>query len=87
MLIFVCLLAFEVSKYTDFSKIYPFYDLVPYSQNILNTLLSLVINSFLYIDTFESNTTSDWLNRMVNPIRRHVTFKANPFRKTQRERS
>ena len=30
---------------------------------------------FLYPAAFESNTTSDWLNHMVLPIRSFATFK------------
>ena len=36
-----------------------------YSPTILQSLLDLVLQIFLYIEAFESNTNSDWLNLMV----------------------
>ena len=47
----------------------------PYSPTILQNVLSLVLQIFLYLETFECNTTSDWLNHMVQPIRSCVIFK------------
>ena len=38
---------------------------VPYSPTIFKNVLSLILQTFLYLDAFECNTTSDWLNRMV----------------------
>ena len=38
------------------------------------TILSLVMWIFLYLEAFESNTTSEWLNRTVLPIRICFTF-------------
>ena len=37
----------------------------PYSPTILQNILSLVLKIFLYLEAFECNTTSDWLNRTV----------------------
>ena len=37
----------------------------PYLPIILHTILSLVLQIFLYLTVFECNTTFDWLNRMV----------------------
>ena len=52
-------------------------DLGPYSPTILKI--------FLYLAAFEGNTTSDWLNRTVYPIRSCVTFKLTTSpRKRQR---
>ena len=39
-----------------------------YLPSILKNVLSLVPQIVLYFDAFASNTTSDWLNRMVYPI-------------------
>ena len=36
-----------------------------YSPTILENCLSLVLQIFLYLEVFECNTTSDWLNRTV----------------------
>ena len=47
----------------------------PYSPTILKNVFSLVLQIFLYLETFECNRTSDWLNGMVYPIRSCVTFK------------
>ena len=38
------------------------------------SVLYLIIQIFLYLEAFECNTTSDWLNQMVQPIRSCVTF-------------
>ena len=45
----------------------------PYSPTIL--IVCLVLQIYLYLAAFECNTTSDWLNPTVQPIRRCVTFK------------
>ena len=37
----------------------------PYSQTTLENTLSLVLQIFLYLEEFECNTTSDWLNHLV----------------------
>ena len=34
----------------------------PYSPTILKNVLSLVLDIFQYLKTFECNTTSNWLN-------------------------
>ena len=44
-------------------------NLGPYSPTILENILGLVLQIFLYLEAFECNTTSDWLNRSC------VTFK------------
>ena len=46
-----------------------------YSPTILKNVLCLILQIFLYLAAFACNTTSDWLNHMVNPIRSCVTFK------------
>ena len=51
----------------------------PDSQTILQSILSLVLQTFLYLAAFECNTTSDWLNRTVYPIRSCVTFKFTKY--------
>ena len=50
-------------------------DLGSYSPTILKNVLSLVQQIFLSLAAFECNTTSDWLNHTVQPIRSFVTFK------------
>ena len=50
---------------TVLARICPFLDLGPYSPTILEKVLRLILQIFLYLDAFECNTTSDWLNRMV----------------------
>ena len=52
-------------------------DQSPYPPNILKYSLSLVLQIFLYLEAFECNTTSDWLNHTI----KRVAFK---FRKRQR---
>ena len=47
------------------------------SPTILKKVLSLVLQIFLYLQAFECNTTSDWLNGMVKPIRSCVTSLQN----------
>ena len=42
---------------------------------ILQNVLSLVLQIFLNLEAFECNTTSDWLNHTVYPIKSYVTFK------------
>ena len=37
----------------------------PFSPIILQNVLSLVLHIFLYLEAFEYNTTSDWLNHTV----------------------
>ena len=37
----------------------------PYSPTILKHVLGLVLQIFLYLEAFERNTTSDWLNHTV----------------------
>ena len=37
----------------------------PYSPTILQNVLSLVLQIFLYLTAFEYNTTSDWLHHTV----------------------
>ena len=39
------------------------------------TILSLLLQIFLCVEAFECNTTSDWLNHTVWPIRSCVAFK------------
>ena len=57
----------------------------PYSQPILKNVLSLVLQSFLYLEAFDCNTTSGWLNHTVYPFRGCVTFKlTKSCRKRQR---
>ena len=51
-----------------------------FSQGLVFTnhsgyILGLVLQIFLYLDAFKCNTTSDWLNHAVYPIRSCVTFK------------
>ena len=36
-----------------------------YSPTILKNVLSLFIQIFLYVEAFEGNKTSDWLNHTV----------------------
>ena len=43
--------------------------------NHSRTLLCLVVQTFLYLATFEYNTTSDSFNHSVQPIRSCFTFK------------
>ena len=45
----------------------------PYSATILKIVPCLV----LYLAAFECNTTADWLNRTVQPIRSCVTVKVS----------
>ena len=59
----------------------------PYSLTILENIPSLVLRIFLYLEAFECNTTSDWLNHMVEPIRSCVTFKFTNFGEKDKERS
>ena len=40
-------------------------NLGPYSPTILENGLNLILQYFPYLETFECNTTSDWLNRTV----------------------
>ena len=49
----------------------------PYSQTILHNVLSLVLQLFQYLEAFECDTTSDWLNHTVSPSKSCVTFKFN----------
>ena len=52
---------------------------------ILDNVVCLFLQTFLSLVTFECNTTSDWLNHTVNPIRSRVTFKSTKScRKRQR---
>ena len=37
----------------------------PYSPTILKNVLCLDLQNFLYLEKFECNITSDWLNQMV----------------------
>ena len=37
--------------------------MVPYSPKILENIHSLFLQILLYLDAFESNTTSDWLSQ------------------------
>ena len=37
-------------------------------------VLCLILQIFLYLEVFECNTTSEWLNRMVKPTRSYFTF-------------
>ena len=39
--------------------------LAPYSPTLLQNVLSLVLQIFLFLAAFECNTTSDWLNHTV----------------------
>ena len=48
---------------------------------------SLVLQIFLYLEAFECNTTSDWLNLMVKPVRSYVTFKFTKSGKKDKEYS
>ena len=45
----------------------------PSSPIILKNGLSLVLQIF-FIETFECNTTSNWLNHTISPIKSCVTF-------------
>ena len=45
-----------------------------YSATILKNVLHVILQIFLYLETFECNTTSDWLNQTVQPFRSCVTF-------------
>ena len=49
----------------------------PISSTMLQKVLSLVPQIFLFLAAFECNTTSDWLKHTVKPIRsRYIqTFK------------
>ena len=38
----------------------------PYSPTILKNVLRHVLQIFLYLEAFETNTTSVWLNHTVN---------------------
>ena len=40
-------------------------DQFTYSPIILKNFLGLVLQIYLYLEAFECNTTSDWLNSMV----------------------
>ena len=56
-----------------------------YSPTILKNILRLILQIILYLEAFVCNTTSNWLNRMVSPIRSCVTFKfTESCRKRQR---
>ena len=37
----------------------------PYLPNVLKNYFSLVLQNFLYLELFESNVTSGWLNHAV----------------------
>ena len=37
----------------------------PYSTTVLNNILSIVLQIFLYLAVFECNTISNWLNHIV----------------------
>ena len=37
----------------------------PYSPTILMNVLCLILQIYLYLEAFECNTTSDWLNHTV----------------------
>ena len=50
-------------------------DLGLYSPPILKNILSIVIQIFIYLEAFESNTNSDFLNHTVWPIRNFVIYK------------
>ena len=51
-------------------------------QTFPRTFLNIILRISLYLVAIESNTNSDWLNRMVKPIRVCVTFKfTNAWRK------
>ena len=39
------------------------------------------LSTFLHSEAFESNTTSDWLNHVVYPVKSCVTFKENKISK------
>ena len=57
----------------------------PYLPTILQNILCLILQIFLYLKGLECYTTSDWVNRMVQPIRSCVTFQlANLGRKRRR---
>ena len=45
-----------------------------YSPTILKTVLCHILQIFLFLEAFDCNTTSDWLNRKVYQIRSFVTF-------------
>ena len=45
-----------------------------YSPTILKNILTLVLSFILYLAAFGCNTTSDWVNHTVRPIRSCVTF-------------
>ena len=64
----------------------PTTDQSSYSPTILQNTLSLVLSpSLFYSAAFECKTTSDWLNRTVQPIRSCFTFKfTKSWRKRQR---
>ena len=47
----------------------------PYAPTILQNVLGLVLQISLYLAALECNTTSDWLNCMVKPIRSCVVCK------------
>ena len=47
----------------------------PYSPTTLKKVLSLVLQIFVSIETFECYATSDWLKHSVLPIRSCITFK------------
>ena len=60
-------------------------NLGPYSSTVLKKVLCLVTQIFLFLAAYERNTTSDWLNHMVYPIKSCVAFKfKNSWRKRQR---
>ena len=53
-----------------------------YSLTFLQNILSLVLQISLHLEAFECNTTSDWLNHMVYPIRNCVAFQFINIRET-----
>ena len=46
-----------------------------YTSVILENVLSLVLQIFLNLEVFKSNTIPDWLNHMVQPFRSYLIFK------------
>ena len=46
----------------------------PYSPNILQNVLGLHIQIFLYLAALKCNTISDWLDPRVLPVRSCVAF-------------
>ena len=59
------------------------FNLIVYSFQIQQP--QLLLKCFLYPAAFECNTTSDWLNRMVKPIRSCVTFKFTNLEKKKKK--